>query len=55
MKLPALKRLQEIADLLLEQGYVEAKELSEQYQVSMETIRKDLIILEEKGNFTLCR
>lgn len=49
MVLTATKRLQEIVDLLDQQGYVKAKELSKKYQVSMETIRKDLTFLEEKG------
>lgn len=48
MVLTATKRLQEIVDLLDQQGYVKAKELSKKYQVSMETIRKDFTFLEEK-------
>lgn len=49
MAITATKRLQEIVDLLGQKGYVKAKELSKKYQVSMETIRKDLTFLEEKG------
>lgn len=49
MAITATKRLQEIVDLLDQKGYVKAKELSKKYQVSMETIRKDLTFLEEKG------
>ena len=49
MAITATKRLQEIVDLLDQKGYVKAKELSQKYQVSMETIRKDLTFLEEKG------
>lgn len=49
MAITATKRLQEIVDLLDQKGYVKAKELSPKYQVSMETIRKDLTFLEEKG------
>ena len=49
MKLPTSKRIQEIVDLLQKEGYVKAKDLSEKYNVSMETIRKDLMFLEEKG------
>lgn len=49
MKLPTSKRIQEIVDLLQKEGYVKAKDLSEKYHVSMETIRKDLMFLEEKG------
>lgn len=48
MKLPTSKRIQEIVDLLQKEGYVKAKDLSEKYNVSMETIRKDLMFLEEK-------
>lgn len=49
MKLSTSKRVQAIADLLQEKNYVKAKELSTLYDVSMETIRKDLTYLEEKG------
>lgn len=49
MKVPTSKRLEEIAKMLEEKGYVKAKELAEKYEVSMETIRKDLTFLEEKG------
>lgn len=49
MKLPTTKRLEEIVKLLNENGYVKAKELSKKYEVSMETIRKDLTYLEKKG------
>lgn len=49
MRIPASKRLQEIVDSLEKEGFVNAKKLSEKYAVSMETIRKDLIFLEEKG------
>lgn len=49
MRIPTSKRLQEIVSQLEENGFVKAKDLSEQYEVSMETIRKDLIFLEEKG------
>ena len=49
MTITATKRLQEIVDLLDQKGYVKAKDLSQKYQVSMETIRKDLTFLEEKG------
>ncbi|MDO4942318.1 MAG: DeoR/GlpR family DNA-binding transcription regulator [Lachnospiraceae bacterium] len=49
MKLSNSRRLQSIADLLQEKGFVKARELSALYEVSMETIRKDLMYLEEKG------
>lgn len=49
MRLPTSQRLQNIVNLLDEKGYVQASELSELYGVSMETIRKDLLFLEEKG------
>ncbi len=49
MKLSSSRRLQKIVDFLEENNYVKAKEMSERFEVSMETIRKDLIYLEEKG------
>lgn len=49
MRIPTTKRLEEIVRQLEKKGYVKAKELSKQYEVSMETIRKDLTYLEEKG------
>ena len=55
MAITATKRLQEIVDLLDQKGYVKAKELSQKYQVSMETIRKDLTFLEEKGVVKVAR
>lgn len=49
MKIPTSKRIQEIVELLEKDGFVKAKDLSAKYSVSMETIRKDLTFLEEKG------
>lgn len=49
MKLPISQRLQEIALVLQETGYVNAKDLAKKYNVSMETIRKDLTYLQEMG------
>lgn len=49
MRIPTSKRLQDIVRQLEEKGFVKAKELSDRYEVSMETIRKDLVFLEEKG------
>lgn len=49
MKLSSSRRLQKTVDFLEENNYVKAKEMSERFEVSMETIRKDLIYLEEKG------
>lgn len=49
MKLPTSKRLREIVTLLEENEFVKAKELSKIFNVSMETIRKDLRFLEERG------
>lgn len=43
------KRRQEIAKLLVQNGDMKAKELSVRFGVSTETIRKDLIYLEEQG------
>lgn len=43
------ERRQEIAQLLLRNGNLKASELAAQFEVSTETIRKDLIYLEEQG------
>ena len=42
MKIPTFERRNEIIRMLQEHGYVKAQMLAKQYQVSMETIRKDL-------------
>lgn len=49
MKVSTAKRLQMIQEELLKQGEVSSRKLSQTFQVSMETIRKDLEILEENG------
>ncbi len=49
MKLSTSKRIQAIANQLQEEGIVQAKELAKKYSVSMETIRKDLTYLEQRG------
>ena len=49
IKLPTSKRLQKIVEILEKDGYVSSQELKTMFNVSMETIRKDLIFLEEKG------
>lgn len=49
MKLPTFERRNEIMKLLQKQGYVQARALAANYQVSMETIRKDLKFLEESN------
>ena len=43
------ERRNQIAQMLLHNGSVKAKELSEQYGVSTETIRKDIMFLEQEG------
>lgn len=43
------KRLMDIGNLLQKNGFVEAAELSQRFGVSMETIRKDLLILADRG------
>lgn len=48
MKVSASKRLQLMTELLQENGFVKAKELSQRFGVSMETIRKDLTFLEDR-------
>lgn len=45
----AADRRQEISDLLLVKGKVKVGELARRFQVSTETIRKDLLELEAKG------
>ena len=52
MKIPTFERRNEIIRMLQEHGYVKAQMLAKQYQVSMETIRKDLTFLEAAGNCT---
>lgn len=49
MKLPTSKRLQIIVEMLEKDGFVNSHELTSVFGVSMETIRKDLLFLEEKG------
>lgn len=49
MKIPTFERRNEIIRRLQEHGYVKAQMLAKQYQVSMETIRKDLTFLEAAG------
>ena len=44
-----VRRRNEIAAELMREGTVKAAELSERYHVSTETIRKDIIYLEEQG------
>lgn len=48
-KLSSRKKIQNIVTLLEKEGYVSGKTLSEKYNVSMETIRKDLMYLEQIG------
>ena len=43
------ERRREIAQLLLRNGNLKASRLAEQFEVSTETIRKDLIYLQEQG------
>ena len=49
MRLSAKKRQQLIVEKLLKEGSVNDHELADAFHVSMETIRKDLFFLEEKG------
>jgi DeoR/GlpR family transcriptional regulator of sugar metabolism len=49
MKIPTFERRNKITNLLIKKGYVQAAELASEFQVSMETIRKDLQYLEESG------
>jgi len=49
MKVPTFERRNKIINILMINGYVQAAQLADQFQVSMETIRKDLLYLEESG------
>lgn len=49
MTISTNKRLQEIVSLLEKYEYVKATDLAKKFNVSMETIRKDLHTLEERG------
>lgn len=49
MKISTVRRLQMIQEELLKAGEVSSKKLSQTFHVSMETIRKDLELLEENG------
>ncbi len=48
-KLSAHKRRNEIVQLILEKGYIEVRELADQFQVTTETIRKDLLELDRQN------
>lgn len=48
-KLTAMGRRQSITQALLQDGHISTTELANRYEVSMETIRKDLSYLEEMG------
>ena len=43
------KRLQRIVDIQEKDGFVNSHELTNMFSVSRETMRKDLLFLEEKG------
>lgn len=47
--MPTFERRNQIVQLIVQEGYVQSAKLAKQFQVSMETIRKDLLYLEEKG------
>lgn len=49
MKLSSSRRIQKIMAELQRNGFVKASELADRFQVSMETIRKDLLELEHQG------
>ena len=49
MKIPSFERRNQIMHLLLENQYVEAELLAQKFDVSMETIRKDLLYLDKIG------
>ncbi len=47
-RLPISERRKQIAQMVMEQGYISVRDLSDCFQVSTETIRKDLLDLEQK-------
>ena len=47
-RLPISERRKQIAQMVMEQGYISVRALSDCFQVSTETIRKDLLDLEQK-------
>lgn len=49
MKIPTFARRNKIINMLMTNGHVQAALLADHFQVSMETIRKDLLYLEECG------
>ena len=49
MKKLSVQRRNEIAQRLFQEGNIHISELAKLYQVSTETIRKDLIYLEKQG------
>jgi DeoR/GlpR family transcriptional regulator of sugar metabolism len=49
MRISAEKRIRMIAERLIRDGYVKDSELAAEFHVSMETVRKDLLLLEERG------
>lgn len=49
MKKPTFERRNEIVSSLVANGYVKAQDLANHYEVSMETIRMDLLYLEKSG------
>lgn len=51
-KLPAASRLQAIADLLRTGEGIGIAAMAERFSVTMETIRRDLVILEKEGLLT---
>ena len=48
-RLPISERRKQIAQMVMEQGYISVRDLSDCFQVSTETIRKDLLDLEQKN------
>lgn len=49
MKIPTFERRKQILLMMQEKGFVQAKEVALKYEVSMETIRKDLRFLQANG------
>lgn len=49
VRLSALKRRKEIVQIIMEQGHIEVRDLADQFQVTTETIRKDLLELDKQN------
>lgn len=49
VKLSATRRRKQIVQIIMEKGHIEVRELADQFQVTTETIRKDLLELDKQN------